>query len=194
MSAFLNSIFNTIDTYCPSSSKIDVKTLNKLNSNSTVDNRKDLLEKFPNAPDSPKFIGANEMQNMIREAKSISSLEFYCNVKSNGKWDFKRLSDGKKYEKFGNYAFGILAQANGWNERVRNLIVGIYQIKSGTSKREWIFSETFGDDPLDKKFIKLGVKDYNEMSLKDRIEKDSFKDIYREHIWKPKEESYERMP
>jgi hypothetical protein len=195
MIAFLDYIFNTIDNYCPPSAKIDIKALNQLDKGcvqcSSIDNRKKLLEKFPNSPDSPRFIGAKEMKNMIGEAKSISSLEFYCNVKSNGKWDFKRLSDGKKYEKFGNYAFGVLAQSNGWNERVRDIIVGIYQIKSGTSKFEWIFSETFGDDPIDKKYIKFGVKDYDEMFLNDKIERDSFKDIYKEHICKPNEESNE---
>jgi hypothetical protein len=189
MNEFLNTIFNTIDVYCPPSSKIDVKALNHIDS--SVNNRKDLLDKFPNSPYSPGFIGAKELQNMIKEAKSISSLEFYCNSKSNGKWDFKRLGDGKEYKDFGNYAFGVLSKANGWNDRVRDVIVGIVANVRGTADKELIFSKTFGDSEIDNRYINLGGNDYEHQQLH-LLEKDNFKDIYKDYICKPSEE--DRLP
>jgi hypothetical protein len=153
--------FSVLDKYCSKDSLLDINGVNqKLFNQSNVFSGNDLVNEFPDIPHSPSFVDVKEMDRMIDESKKLSAFEFYCNVRSYGKWDFKRLGDKKEFENFGNYLFGILAKANGWDDKTRDLIVGIYQLSSGTSKLEWINTTYFGDDPNDHEQIIKGVKNY----------------------------------
>jgi len=89
------------------------------------------------------------------EAMKMSASEFYNAVKSGGKWDFKRLD--RKYEDYGNYHFGWVAEAFGIYEGVALCGAGLYQIKTGTAKLEWWMH--CGDDPNDQYWIDQGYKD-----------------------------------
>ena len=90
-----------------------------------------------------------------QEAMNMSPSEFYNAVKSGGKWDFKKIS--RKYEDYGNYHFGWVAEAFGLPQTVALMGAGAYQIKSGTSKLEWY--GTYFDDPNDQYWIKEGYQD-----------------------------------
>lgn len=63
-------------------------------------------------PPPVTYPGLN-MQDSIREAARLHLLGvvglgiFINNVRSGGKWDFKK--DGRQYEPFGNYHFGVVA-------------------------------------------------------------------------------------
>lgn len=106
--------------------------------------------------------GVNMEQN-VKEAEKMSSIEFYNAVKSEGKWDYK--TQGKQYEEFGNYNFGMAGRAAGYSENILKRGAGVYQIYSGTSSQQWGWpwgSAPYGDDPMDQYWIDEGVKDFEE--------------------------------
>ena len=110
----------------------------------------------------PKNIppGVNMEQN-VREAQKMSPLDFYNAVKSGGKWDYK--TQGKQYEDFGNYNFGMTGRATGFSEDTLKRGAGAYQIYSGTSNPQWGWpwgNSPYGDDPNDQRWIGEGVKDF----------------------------------
>ena len=51
------------------------------------------------------------VQSNIKEARNMSSRDFYNAVKSGGKWDYKQ--QGSQYENFGNYNYGATGRAAG---------------------------------------------------------------------------------
>jgi hypothetical protein len=106
--------------------------------------------------------GVNMEQN-VKEAEKMSSIEFYNAVKSGGKWDYK--TKGKQYEEFGNYNYGMTGRAAGYSGNILKRGAGVYQIYSGTSIQQWGWpwgSATYGDDPKDQYWIDEGVKDFEE--------------------------------
>jgi hypothetical protein len=102
------------------------------------------------------------MQKNISEASKMSKKEFYDAVKSGGKWDYK--TQGKQYENFGNYNFGVVGRANGFSEDTLKRGAGAYQVYSGTSKPSWGWpwgDPPYGDDPNDQSWIGEGANDYD---------------------------------
>ncbi|WP_318664274.1 polymorphic toxin type 44 domain-containing protein [Treponema sp.] len=109
-------------------------------------------------PLAPSFVDIDEN---IKRAKSMSSIDFYNAVRNKGEWDYKQY--GQAFEDFGNFNFGatgavlfpdgILKRGAGWA-----------QSRAGTSKKEWgtwfLFSP-YGDDPRDQVQIQNGIDYYN---------------------------------
>ena len=97
----------------------------------------------------------------VREAQGMSPFEFYDAVKSGGKWDYKRI--GPQFQNFGNYHFGIVAAAFGWNKEFAKRLAGAYQkYWTNTSKEEWgepwSLEGPYGDDPVDQFWIEEGFR------------------------------------
>lgn len=98
----------------------------------------------------------------------MSYKDFYNAVRNKGKWDFKQ--QGGLYENFGNYHFGVVSRAIGIPETVACRGAGAAQGVAGTSTgSDWgkwndIYDvdSSYGDDPNDQKWIKNGVKFYND--------------------------------
>jgi RHS repeat-associated protein len=98
----------------------------------------------------------------IEEAKKLGSVGFYDKVKSGGDWDFKK--DGKQYEDYGNYHYGVVGRAAGWAAGTLQRAAGAYQIYSGRSPSgsSWPLGDPpYGDDFIDHAWINQGMKDYD---------------------------------
>jgi hypothetical protein len=97
---------------------------------------------------------------------------FYNQVKAEGPWDFK-FHYGAKYEDFGNYHYGMVAAAAGFNDFVIYNEAGRAQTvapKDGSfgypaSRWSYIFGGfggkfPYGDDPWDRYWISRGIRDF----------------------------------
>lgn len=98
-------------------------------------------------------------------------IAFYRKVQGGGDWDYKR--HGREYENFGNWHFGVVAAAAGWNREIALRGAGAYQLWKNTSKWEygmpWDIGmpwSNFGDDPNDQWWIKKGYDAYEDFSLR----------------------------
>ena len=143
----------------------------------------------------------NIVNNMLcrnaKTAKKIDSIyAFYKKVKTKGIWDLKNLENSiwkegngnttfayndelLSSDDIGNLNFGVVAKAYGMAAPFALKAAGVYQIISGTSKKDWInfnvvkrstaspsgiysmgidfdFAEPYGDDPKDQMWIKRG--------------------------------------
>ena len=152
-------------------------------------------------------IYTNLLKENNEEAEDIySPWTFKDNVKTKGKWDYKKDknsifglgNDGKtkflfkgnemESQDIGNHHFGAVAKAYGLFPSEEFILkqAGEYQIKSGTSKKEWqpkititkdqyiehgmkikvtevVKLPPYGDDPRDRKWIKSGFQYYKNM-------------------------------
>jgi len=105
-------------------------------------------------------------------------LEFINKSKTGGAWDSKKFCEkveGDPCQHFGNYAWGMLAAANGFALITTLRGAGFYQAIGGKSKIEWIqpvsvlplLSEPpYGDDPEDQYWISRGWTDYQALENK----------------------------
>ncbi|MBJ8099710.1 hypothetical protein JDS98_16650 [Bacillus cereus group sp. N11] len=90
-------------------------------------------------------------------------------VKSGGPWDYKlKYGYGNKYtfdnrtltgEDLGNFHFGYVGKAIGFTDFELKGGAGFYQILSGTA--EWVYYQTYFDDPRDQEMIQVGIDYYN---------------------------------
>jgi hypothetical protein len=102
---------------------------------------------------------------------------FYQQVRNSGPWDFKN----NVYKKFkatgvvicgrnygndmpGNFHFGFVGRAAGFASVTLQAGAGAAQVKAGTSDRK--FWCTYGDDPTDNDFIRLGISLFDSVGLK----------------------------
>lgn len=114
-------------------------------------------------PPSDVPIGVDIYKN-IAEAKEMSYSQWYNAVRNGGKWDYKQR--GSKFENFGNYNFGLTARAVGIPGNIPNRGAGWAQGQAGTSDSswghwlDWPSNTSFGDDPIDQKWINEGIKDF----------------------------------
>jgi hypothetical protein len=102
------------------------------------------------------------MQQNIAEAKNMSAIDFASAVRSGGKWDYKR--QGRQYENFGNYNYGVAGRAAGFDSSTLDRAAGAYQVYSGTSSPEWGWpwgDSPYGDDPNDQAWINEGIRDFD---------------------------------
>jgi RHS repeat-associated protein len=125
---------------------------------------------LPSGEIIPKPADVSVFQN-ANMASKMSAKEFYNHVKSGGEWDYK-IRD-RKYEKFGNFNYGVTGRANGWSER-RLLREGgraswnpITRRYSGPGYPGWIFNpwggvEPYGDTWEDNWYIKQGFDWYDD--------------------------------
>jgi len=68
--------------------------------------------------------------------------------------------DGRLWssEQLGNFTFGYFGASYGYSEEFLCFGAGIYQIVSGTSRREWM--STYWDDPSDGALIRMGWQNH----------------------------------
>jgi hypothetical protein len=122
------------------------------------------LEPPPNVPP-----GINVLANM-EEASRIGGWEFYLALKTGGKWDFKKKGKKGEYDDFGNYHYGLVASAFGWDPGNALRMAGLYQHwtdllnilhgKPRIGEGCFLGGEPYGDAEEDQKWIKEGIKDY----------------------------------
>jgi hypothetical protein len=148
------------------------------------------------------YIYSNLLQRNAKTAKAMwSPFKFRELVKTKGEWDLKNnkrtifglgnkrttnfiyKGEAVKSQDIGNHHFGYIAKAYGlFPEMFVLRQAGNYQIKSGTSKKEWqedarlLFlpnpmsagpvvhqvKAPYGDNPRDQMWIKKGFADYKE--------------------------------
>jgi len=102
---------------------------------------------------------------------------FYKQVRNSGPWDFKNnvykkfrssgvVICGRKYgnDMPGNFHFGFVGRAAGFASVTLQSGAGAAQMKAGTSDRK--FWCTYGDDPVDNDFIRLGIELFDSVGLK----------------------------
>ena len=114
-----------------------------------------------------KKVLKNSKNNYISLTKGIRKIYsyFYTHSKTGGKWDLKNKwqlnknwlyvynKDYYRYDDIGNIHFGYVGYLL-FSLKELQLGAGLYQLKSGTSKIEYIFS--YFDDPRDSDMIKKG--------------------------------------
>jgi len=101
---------------------------------------------------------------------------FYNQVRNGGPWDLKntaykayRVSGialcGRQYrvDMTGNFHYGFCGAAAGFLDYTLFKLAGEAQQRAGTSRSE--FSCTYGDDPEDHEFIRLGILLYETHAL-----------------------------
>lgn len=107
---------------------------------------------------------------MMQKKHKFNPWWFKRQVQNYGPWDYKRR--GSQYENFGNFNYGATGRALGVGAKRLLREAGRVQQESGTSKPEWGDpgwllnpwggSDSYGDDPTDQKWIKEGIKYYDE--------------------------------
>ncbi|PFZ09503.1 hypothetical protein COL63_22380 [Bacillus pseudomycoides] len=114
------------------------------------------------------------------EAKQLNAPEtavtyFIEKVRTKGPWDYKWQYTGKYIyqgwkctgEDLGNMHYGYIGRAGGFTRDLLKTAAGLYQIKSGTYKLEWI--STYFDDPNDQSWINYGIQLWDDKSLPTRF-------------------------
>jgi len=94
----------------------------------------------------------------------------YKQVKNGGTWDYKQLhtdrkpNEQSKYAPFGNFHYGVMANALNVPEQIGLRMAGWAQVRAGTwepaNGNWWDLSGSFGDDPEDQQQIKDGYAYY----------------------------------
>jgi hypothetical protein len=101
---------------------------------------------------------------------------FYRQVRNGGPWDLKNNAY-KAYKKTGliicgntygndmpgNFHYGFVGAAAGFSDLILHKAAGVAQERAGTSKPE--YHCTYGDDPQDFEFVRLGIKLFDEVGL-----------------------------
>ena len=110
----------------------------------------------------PKNIppGVNMEQNVM-EAQKMSAIDFYNAVKGGGKWDYKQ--QGKQYEEFGNYNYGMTGRAVDFSADTLKRGAGAYQVYRRNSSPKWGWpwgNPPYGDDPRYQYWINEGIQDF----------------------------------
>ncbi len=99
--------------------------------------------------------------------------EFHDLVKGGGKWDYKRQSSVKVYnrpiyEDYGNWHFGVVAAAFGFSRDFALRMAGRAQF--GSTPDDWLFgSPPYGDDETDQFWIHCGYNYYEACLSKNRL-------------------------
>jgi hypothetical protein len=111
-----------------------------------------------------EFVKSDEFIEFIEEAHEIKnkdivtkSLWMYSNFKTGGRFDLKR--NNPRMEHAGNFNYGVVGRAAGFNETTLKAAAGGYQFLSGTSDPS--FRDSWYDDPVDQKYIKKGIEYYD---------------------------------
>jgi hypothetical protein len=109
--------------------------------------------------------------------KGVKYAWFYRQVRNGGPWDLKN-NVYKPFEKTGvivcgaaygndmpgNFHYGFVGAAAGFSDLILHKAAGVAQERAGTSKPE--YHCTYGDDPQDFEFIRLGINLFDEVGLK----------------------------
>ncbi len=104
----------------------------------------------------------------IREIQSLGWLDIIRNFKEGGKWDFK-FAEGKKYEAYGNYHYGVLMRARGLSVGAILRGAGAYQLGGDTLKgygwhngEGWPWGDPpYGDFRDDQLWIREDITDFD---------------------------------
>ncbi len=93
-----------------------------------------------------------------------AALWLYERVKPEGIWDFKdQFPPNPAYEPFGNWHFGVVGTAQGWDEAGLLRGAGWAQQRDNPSvgQGQWWSGAPYGDDPRDQAWIRAGVQFYS---------------------------------
>jgi hypothetical protein len=98
-------------------------------------------------------------------------------VRNKGPWDFKQ--QGRQYQEFGNYHYGLVGSAAGFPDELLLRAAGWAPMRAGTSADTWQSAPfldqlqpfmpwpwgrpPYGDDPMDQLLIRMGSSDYARM-------------------------------
>jgi RHS repeat-associated protein len=116
----------------------------------------------PTPPMAPSGVNVNDNINIAKDYSWLNPgalFAFYENVRNNGVWDYKRQGQGSQYEDFGNFNFGVTANAMGIPYYIAQNGAGIYQQTRGAAvagQGTPVINWPYGDDPADAKQIQAG--------------------------------------
>jgi hypothetical protein len=173
-----NSRPSDADSVTIGAGRLDIEHLNRVNvvlgmMGARALERPDVAqERLRSVPE--KVPAGVDLRANIRAAQKMSLKEFYDSVKNKGQWDFKQ--QGRQYQQFGNWHYGVVAKAAGIPDEVALRAAGAAQKAAGTSKPEWgepTGDAPYGDDPDDQELIKQGMRFYEEMMSSDSESKGS---------------------
>jgi hypothetical protein len=86
---------------------------------------------------------------------------FYGSVHNKARWDYKQK--GRQYAAYGNFNYGAVGLAAGFDEGVLLRAAGAAQVAAGTSKADYgspVGAFPYGDDPVDQVMIEYGMAYY----------------------------------
>ena len=100
---------------------------------------------------------AEQMRNKTRAEKYLWMLN---NFKTGDKYDIKH--GNPEMEHAGNFNYGAMGAAAGFNEWELKSGAGFQQVRDGTSDLEFFYpwSWSYGDDPVDQLMIQFGINYY----------------------------------
>lgn len=113
----------------------------------------------------------------ILAKRGVKYAWFYRQVRNGGPWDLKN-NVYKPYKKTGliicgttygndmpgNFHYGFVGAAAGFSDLILHKAAGMAQERAGTSKPE--YHCTYGDDPQDFEFVRLGIDLFDQVGLK----------------------------
>ncbi len=176
----------------------DVKIPPGVNVGSNPEDAPAIIQKTPPGVDLQKSVAeANEhrIDGLEPITRAARVKWFYDQVKTGGPADFKSPAPDEmnraEYEAYGNYHFGVIGKAAGWNLDTLEREAGAEQIRVKTSKPEWgtpgsgvwvpgagtvpgtriggsgpADGKFYGDDPRDQQNIIAGYDDETERETK----------------------------
>jgi len=116
----------------------------------------------------PEVPASASISHNIKEAQDYvdthnieeTYLWFYDKVRNGGAWDYKQ--QGRQYEAFGNWHYGVIGTAMGIPKDTLRRLAGAAQLRAGTSDRtSWghpLGQPPYGDDPADQDWINKGIE------------------------------------
>lgn len=142
---------------------------------------KSVQDKYPNSCPNPiksEQFGrtlkenAASIQNDTKYMNGIQKVNYFIdNVKDHAKYDLKNTGDWDEdiYYNFtvlesqdiGNFNFGYIGRALGYDIEFLTTGAGLYQVKSGTSRLPWCITPSRCDDPRDTYYIRMGAMAYD---------------------------------
>jgi RHS repeat-associated protein len=93
------------------------------------------------------------------ESQFTNPVAWVNKVREHGEWDFKDKY-GRKYENYGNFAYGVTGTAQGIPREILLRAAGLVQILTLTSKPNWDWpwgDSPYGDEPTDQDQIRNGI-------------------------------------
>jgi SPP1 gp7 family putative phage head morphogenesis protein len=117
------------------------------------------LDKFKNSDKLKENI--KEAQKMKNESRFERYKWMYRNFQTGGKYDIKNGDPAKEHA--GNFNYGAMGAAAGLSDVELKAGAGFQQVKDGTSSPTFFYPQSwsYGDDPVDQKYITDGINWYN---------------------------------
>jgi len=111
------------------------------------------------APPGVSLINNMMIARFHKGPSALTYVWFYYQVRGHGPWDYKNKC-GRQYENFGNFHYGAVGHAAGFNDEILLRGAGFAQLLAGTSDPDWAkYSgpDSYHDDPTDQTWIRAGI-------------------------------------